>query len=121
MSLNEFGFSVVLSGLFTMPLSLAPAWTVSSMCQPLRRKYRPPATAAPVAVAPNMNLRRLKYEDLEVISEDGMSPGFLISKLAPRRTLSLLLLLLRMLDSGWTRKVTNMRTWTVNCGTSRKC
>src|SRR5258708_35016138 len=118
MSLNEFGFSVVLNGLFTMPLSLAPAWTVSSTCQPLRRKYRPPATAAPVAAAPKMNLRRLKYEDLEVISEDGTSLGFLISKLTPRRTLSLLF---RMLDSIRTGKVTNMRTCSVNCVTARKC
>ena len=39
----------------------------------------PTAPAKPAAAAPAMNLRRLRYAGLGVISEDGMSAGFLIS------------------------------------------
>src|SRR5260221_4215490 len=79
MSWNEFGFSVVLSGLFTMPLSLAPpACTVVPPSVWLRR-YNPPARAAPAAAAPVMNLRLLRYAGLGVISGEAMSLGFFIS------------------------------------------
>src|SRR5258708_12683319 len=80
MSLKLFGCSEVLKGLFTIPLSLAPAWTVSSICQLPRRRYKPPATAAPVAARPAMNCRRLRNEDFGVISEEEISFGFLISQ-----------------------------------------
>src|SRR5258707_7204155 len=85
MSLKLFGCSEVLKGLFTIPLSLAPAWTVSSICQLPRRRYKPPATAAPVAASPSMNCRRLRNEDFGVISEEEISFGFLISKWPSQR------------------------------------
>src|SRR5262249_16748531 len=79
MSFNHVCFSDVLNWLLVIPVSLAPSASTVSLMESAWRKYSPPATAAPAAAAPVINARRLRYFDLGVTSENGISFGFLIS------------------------------------------
>src|SRR6266849_7435624 len=77
-SLNGVCFSVVLNGLFSATFNLVPARTLVEG-EIISRSPRPVASAAPASETLARNLRRFRYTLCGVISEDGMSAGFLIS------------------------------------------
>src|SRR5215469_15627341 len=84
--------SVVLNELFLMPSILFPAKTEAEGAT-ISFASKPTAAAAPAIATPAKNLRRFKYRLFGVISEERMSPAFLISigtppgstRLRPRR------------------------------------
>src|SRR5215472_10711596 len=70
--------SVVLNELFLMPSILFPAKTEAEGAT-ISFASKPTAAAAPAIATPAKNLRRFKYRLFGVISEERMSPAFLIS------------------------------------------
>src|SRR5437588_5176163 len=73
--------SLVLNGLFWMPLILLPARTVEGAITAL--SFSPVAAAAPASPAAARNWRRFRYSFFGVISDERMSSAFLISMKPP--------------------------------------
>src|SRR5580692_7787854 len=74
--------SLVENELFLMPSILASAYTAVEE-ETNSRRLTPAIAAALAATAPARNVRRFKYKLFGVISDDGISTGFLISMERP--------------------------------------